>query len=76
MHLTDMVKLAGTFLSSDQQRQDEVEWRRKSSSSFNVKATYELANKWNDEEVWEGWRLMWKLKLQQGGQSIHLVAGT
>lgn len=35
------------------------------SGKFNVKSAYKLANGWIEENVWEGWRMIWKMKLQQ-----------
>lgn len=63
--MSDMVKLASISLSSDQHDCDKVAWKTVTLERFSVKAAYKLANSWTDESDWEGWRAIWRMKIQQ-----------
>lgn len=58
LSMTALVKLAGVSLCSDLIRQDRTTWSTKKANSFSVRAAYELANGWMEEDTWAGWSLI------------------
>lgn len=65
LSMTDMVKLASISLSSDQQCWDEAGWMTRDSTIFSVKSASKIANKWASKSPWEGWRVIWRMKIHQ-----------
>lgn len=62
--MTDLVKLASTSLSSDPDDCGEVGWMEPRSGKFSVKNAYTLANEWTEIDNWEGWKILWRMKIQ------------
>lgn len=61
---TNLMKLASTSLRSDREEGDQLGWL-KSNGVFSVRAAYEFFTDLKKEEIWPGWKRIWKLKIQQ-----------
>lgn len=58
-----LLKLVSIDLSSAAADNDRLAWRG-GGDKFTVKAAYKLSMNWEREEMWEGWKRVWNLKLQ------------
>lgn len=59
-----MVLLAANTISSDPLDSDKFVWAIGRGGHFRVRDAYRLSRCFSDQAVWEGWRLMWKMKVQ------------
>lgn len=64
MSLTSMVMLAAAALSSDPIDPDKFIWAHGKEGKFRVRDTYCLSRGLTVQVGWEGWRLLWKVKVQ------------
>lgn len=62
--MTSMVEPAGTTVSSDPLDLDEFGWGP-SRGRFRVRDAYRLSRGHTDQAVWEGWAMLWKMKVQE-----------
>lgn len=60
-----MVKLAPVVLQDDARSVDKAEWSAGGGGRFTVKRAYKLARGQFAGHIWEGWCLIWGLKVQE-----------
>lgn len=60
-----LLKLATIHLDTTTHASDEVSWLDWEGGMFTVKSTHELGTGKKTMPVWEGWKLVWRLKIQQ-----------
>lgn len=51
-------------LSLDPDDYDEVGWMELWTGKFSAKNAYILANEWAEVDKWEGWKMIWRMKIQ------------
>lgn len=59
-----MVKLASISLSPELEA-DKVSWMNARSGKFTVNEAYMLTAEGSKDDGWEGWRMLWKMRIQQ-----------
>lgn len=60
-----LMKLADNGLDLKVETVDQVGWLSASGKKFRVSFTYKLEAKWNLEDRWVGWKLIWILRVAQ-----------
>lgn len=60
---TSLVKLASIMLRPEATRLDRARWKDVREGRFTVKASYSLARGWVEENRWEGWWMVLKMKV-------------
>lgn len=62
---TSLVALANLRLDTGKASKDSFGWLKKGAMNFLVKSAFEIQAGWRFEEKWIGWKLLWKLRVQQ-----------
>lgn len=65
-----MVELAEFTLRPETTTLDSFAWALGRGGKFTMKDAYVLSTGWSEEPVWEGWRLLWKIKVQESKSSF------
>lgn len=60
-----LLKLASTIISNSKSEIDHLGWKTTASGQFSVKSAHELEAGWDQSEEWKGWKLIYKLKVQE-----------
>lgn len=58
------VRLAFTIIAGEGLNADQVGWLKPGNNKFTVASACKLLPPANADEKWEGWRLIWRLKIQ------------
>lgn len=64
LNMSKLVELASVTVKSDQHRSDEARWLS-GSTPFSAKSAYAVASKWDEENLWDGWKSIWRLRVRQ-----------
>lgn len=70
---SSMLRLASMSLSPDESVQDKYVWMD-DRRPFAVKEAYKLIRDRSVGDSWEGWRWIWRMKIQQRVKDVYLVA--
>lgn len=63
--MRSLLEMASVRVGSDSREKDRMGWLLASGGEFIVNSAYKLACGWTEDDVWDGWRRMWKLKTTQ-----------
>lgn len=61
----EYIKLLASTRSSEATDSDSFVWAHGKGGKFTVKAVYCLSRGWTEEVGWEGWRLLWRVKVHE-----------
>lgn len=65
LNATSLVKLASTVLGAEESDLDRMGWLDTRGARFIVKEAYRVAMRWEEDNRWKEWRMIWKMKVQQ-----------
>lgn len=60
---TSLVKLSSIALRPEHAVLDRGGWMEGKGGNFTVKLAYKLSKGWVKENSWEGWKMVWRIKV-------------